>query len=57
MRYQYYLGDRLVCESTAKVVFTKDYPAMREVEVAVQGTKDDKKKNEKEKEKEPKEAR
>ncbi len=55
MRYQYYLGDRLVCESTAKVVFTKDYPAMREVEVAVQGTKDDKKKNEKEKE--PKEAR
>lgn len=55
MRYQYYLGDRLVCEATAKVVFTKDYPAMREVEVAVQDTKDDKKKNEKEKE--PKEAR
>jgi hypothetical protein len=30
MSYKYWLGQRLLCESTDKVKFTKDFPAVRE---------------------------
>jgi hypothetical protein len=30
MKYKYYLGQVLVCESSAKVKFTERYPSIRE---------------------------